>query len=381
MTAPRNIVVCLDGTNNSPAAARTNVQRLYRMIEKGPQQVAYYQPGVGTLEPIGAMGSLRRRALMLQDSASGWMLQRHVCAAYEFLSDVYRDGDRVYIFGFSRGAYSARVLAAMLNTVGLLHAGMHEMVAFAWRTYTRLPPFGAWRSSPARRQRAMSDYFRRMHGFRKSYSRPVPVHFLGLWDTVSSVGPPWLPRVYSHTANNRGVATVRHAVALDERRGKFVQNLWSTTPHRHQDVRELWFAGSHGDVGGGYANGRHGELARIPLAWMLREAEAAGLRIEPVARKDAALPDLNDVAQWRKHAQAPTHDELSHWYWRLLEWLPIPFSSQDAKGEWTRRWRPHRSRPRTLRAGALVHESVYERMRLDGAYRPVNLRDDATPAS
>lgn len=381
MAAPRNIVVCLDGTNNSPADAHTHVQRLYRLIEKSSAQLTYYQPGVGTLEPIGVLGPLRRRVLMGLDSGSGWMLQRHVSAAYEFLSDVYREGDRLYLFGFSRGAYSVRVLAGMLATVGLLHPGMREMVAFAWQAYDSLPAFPsrADAASP-RRQQALRDYFRRTRGFRKSYSRRVPVHFLGLWDTVSSVGLPWLPRVYSHTASNPIVATVRHAVALDEHRGNFVQNLWTPTPSPRQDVREVWFAGGHGDVGGGYpTGGRDVELARIPLAWMLREAEAAGLLTDAKAYAEAGLPDLSDDEAMQRFASAPRHDEIHHWLWQLSERLPIPRWSQGADGRWERHWRPHRARARTLRPGALVHESVYQRLRLFSAYRPSNLRDDVVP--
>lgn len=379
MSAARNIVVCLDGTNNSPADARTHVQRLYRLIEKSPNQLTYYQPGVGTLEPIGVLGPVRRRLLMGLDSASGWMLQRHVCAAYKFLSDAYREGDRLYLFGFSRGAYSVRVLAGMLNTVGLLQPGMHEMVPFAWQAYASMPALPRRADTiPPRQQQALRDYFRRIRSFRKSYSRRVPVHFLGLWDTVSSVGLPWLPRVYSHTASNPSVATVRQAMALDERRGNFVQNLWTRTPPPGQDVREVWFAGGHGDVGGGYpTGGRELELARIPLAWMLREAEAAGLLSDPRARAEVGLPDLDDDAALRRFALAPRHDEIRRWLWQLSERLPIPRWLQTADGRWQRRWQPHRERARTLREGALVHESVYLRRDSDPNYRPVNLRADA----
>lgn len=348
---PRNIVLCLDGTHNEFAASHTNVLRLYRMLARDPaKQLTYYQPGAGTLAPIGTMSRLRAQALKTLDAATAWMLHRHVGSAYRFLMAHYRKGDRVFAFGFSRGAYAARVLCGMLTKVGLLHDGLDEMVAFAWDTY------------------ANEMRVRPNATFKQTFARRVDVAFLGLFDTVSAVGTAWRPRAFPYTATNPRVAQVRHAIALDERRAAFVQNLWR--PARGEDVRQVWFAGVHSDVGGGYPDGEN-QLARIPLAWMLREAQDAGLKIDPV-REERLLHEGSIDVCVESHATAPAHESLTR-RWRAYEYLPIPRWAPTGDGGWTRRWQLHRGRARFVAQDALIHSSVRERMRRAPGYAPPNL--------
>lgn len=369
----RNLVVCIDGTNNYPNGGYTNIQRLLPMLVREPEQQAYYQPGAGTIEPNSLATRWGRRLAMTVDSMSGILLQRHVCSAYRYLMAQYQPGDTLYLFGFSRGAYAARVLAGMLSKVGLLHAGFDEMVRFAWETYV----------DPANKEAATA--------FRQHYCREIPgVRFLGLFDTVSAIGLPWVPKTFPRTFNNGDVEIVRHAQALDEHRVMFVPNSWTALPRPVHgkpatDVRQVWFAGVHSDVGGGYPNDEAG-LSRIALAWMVHEAQAAGLRFDAAACRSVLLPPAKDAAAApatggeqaiptaaevaARFANAPAHDELDRrWLWKLLEWLPIPRYRYDSDTDrWYRKWQVNRGRERHLPHLPLLHDSV--RLRMAGDYQP-----------
>jgi uncharacterized protein (DUF2235 family) len=201
----RSIVLCFDGTNNQYAATNTNVVKLYAMLDRTKNdQIAYYQPGIGTFTPPGVLGKLKQWFIKRLDLAVAWLLEDHVCDGYRYLMRYYQDGDRIFIFGFSGGAYTARALAAMLYKVGLLTQGNEELIPFAWDIF--------------KRQRNKAIYT----GFHQTFARMVPVHFLGLWDTVCSVGWAWNPQYLQFTANNPIVEVVRHAIALDERQAYFV---------------------------------------------------------------------------------------------------------------------------------------------------------------
>lgn len=380
VTQSRRIVVCLDGTNNEPGEGRTNVQRIYGMIARIPgEQLTYYQPGVGTLEPFGVRSRLWRRILMTTDAASGWMIKRHVCSAYEYLCEEYRDGDEIYLFGFSRGAQAARILAGMLTAVGLLHPGMREMVPFAWKTYTGWSPFmgaATERDSPEARmrKRGKRDYYRRVDRFKESFSRPVGIRFMGLWDTVSSLGLPWNPQLYNFSVSNSGVAMVRQALSLDERRVNFQPSLFvQNAPH--QDVDQVWFPGVHSDVGGGYS-GRAADTAKISLAWMLRELAKTGIRFDQRNIDRSKLPDLANPNIVGKAAARSDKDELRKFGWKLMEILPVPHWQFEAGG-WRYRLRPHAFAPRRLPPGARIHASVYLRRERVPGYAPSNIPSDA----
>ena len=267
----------------------------------GLDQLAYYQPGIGTFAPPGVWGKMKGWFVTRLDLAVAWLLEEHVSSAYRYLMRYYRPGDRIFIYGFSRGAYSARALAAMLHKVGLLTPGNEELVSFAW------------------------DQFRRLHndgtavGFHATFARDVRVHFLGLWDTVSSVGWAWNPKTLPYTMHNPGVDTVRHAVSLDERRVAFQQNLWGEPAPAGQSVRQVWFAGVHCDVGGGYVEKESG-LSKIPLAWMVRESEKAGLRFDAAMKaRNLPLQDTDDYVA--ASDEAMQHESLRGWWW-IAEFLP-----------------------------------------------------------
>jgi uncharacterized protein (DUF2235 family) len=368
-------VLCLDGTNNYPDGGYTNIQRLFRMLKRDDEQLTYYQPGVGTLEPESVTTGLAKRALMTIDSMSAIYIERHVCAAYRYLMENWQQGDALYLFGFSRGAFAVRVLAGMLTRVGLLHRGFDEMVPFAWKAYV-----APWRHGDDAGVR-----------FQRHYGRYIKeIRFIGLFDSVSAVGLPWIPKRFSYTFHNPRVRCVRHALALDERRAMFVQNRWADYESNKTDVRQVWFAGNHADVGGGYRDSEAG-LSLIALAWMQREAKAAELTFKPeVSASQFGDVDVGNVSTLLKtlaeaHATAPLHDELRlRPWWRLVEYLPIPRMRRELRtadnGEseeiWRREWRINRGSPRRphYENPALVHESV--KRRICGGYRPLaELRD------
>jgi Uncharacterized alpha/beta hydrolase domain (DUF2235) len=159
---PRKLILCFDGTNDKYSADNTNVVKLYAMLERTQgDQLTCYQPGIGTLIPQGVFGRFQRWAVTFIDSAIAWLLQEHVTDGYRFLMRYYQPGDEIFIFGFSRGAYTARVVAGMLHKVGLLSAGNEELLPFAWDMYKR------------GRDRAISD------GFRQTFSREARSSFWG----------------------------------------------------------------------------------------------------------------------------------------------------------------------------------------------------------
>lgn len=345
----RNIVLCLDGTSNRYAATNTNVVKLYAMLDRARNdQLAYYQPGIGTFPPPGVWGRAKRWVITRLDLAMAWLLSDHVTDAYRFLMRYYQEGDCIFIFGFSRGAYTARAVAAMLYKVGLLTQGNEELIPFAW------------------------DMFQREHdpklyrGFQKTFCRAVRVHFLGLWDTVSSIGWAWAPQHLQFTENNPAVDVVRHAVSLDERRSYFVQNLWGT--QAPTDIDQVWFPGVHCDVGGGYPESESG-LSAIALQWMAGEAEAAGLILDQ-QMKAVMLPQQSTPNYAAPGPGGKAHESLSGLWW-LVEYLPKRY--KDAAANYASRWMIHAGQPRYVDENAKIHASVFERRKLVPTYQPRNL--------
>jgi uncharacterized protein (DUF2235 family) len=204
----KNIVLCLDGTNNEYGPRNTNVARLFELLDKDDpaRQVAFYDPGLGTFSASPLLNAAARSVMKGLGLAFGLGLTANLKDAYRFLMSTYEPGDRVYVFGFSRGAYTARVLAGLLHMCGLLPPGNDNLVDYAVRLF-----------AGKKFKIAFGDGSPELAGFRHAFSRPCPVRFLGLWDTVSSVGWVWDPKSYPYTAAPEGVETVRHAVSGDLR--------------------------------------------------------------------------------------------------------------------------------------------------------------------
>jgi uncharacterized protein (DUF2235 family) len=313
----RNLIICCDGTNNSLKSPPTNVCHLSKLADIADEtlQRVFYDAGVGVdADPdmhtrIGAVFS------RWSGSAFGTGLVGNVEDAYRELIEQYNDGDRVFLFGFSRGAYTVRVIAGLLHNYGLLRkenaSEAHAVVKAFQDLY---PPKGSGfvNGVPTTEQQARFDEARRIRNMR---SVPCPIHFMGVFDTVSSLGWAWDPKSFPNTMTMPNVTILRHALALDERRAKFRTN--RILMSENADHRQMWFAGVHSDVGGGYKAPRN-QLSRVPLRWMLGEALKAGMLVN-----NEVLAELNLDATWMQDEQADQNESLTM-AWRALEFLPLP---------------------------------------------------------
>ena len=247
----RNLVVCLDGTGNEIGANLSNVLKLFRVLEKGPDQLVYYNPGVGTIGRPGWWTQLRQKAREVLGLALAVGLDDNLLHAYAWLCRTYEEGDRIYLFGFSRGAYTARTLAGFIHLCGLLGPDQLNLCGYALVAYKRSGDEG---------DMSIGETFQRVAGARR-----VVIRFIGVWDTVSSVLVPrartlFIPtkQTLPFTRSNPSVETFRHAISIDERRRMFRLNHWKddkgSVPDPAGTVRtkQTWFAGVHSDVGGGY---------------------------------------------------------------------------------------------------------------------------------
>lgn len=365
----RNLVICCDGTDNQFGPENTNVVRLAQMLDRNPsKQLLYYDPGVGTLPEPSAFSWFSKKVSEVFGLAFGAGLSWKVREAYTFLMRFWEPGDQVFIIGFSRGAYTARVLAGMLHAVGLLPRGNDNLVPYAFRIFKAMSTGHRSERGEQLNQQAKDL----CDGFRWSFARVVsptdtdrrfPVHFLGLWDTVSSVGWVWDPKRFPYTAHNPSISTIRHAIAIDERRWFFRQNrIFPATPT--QDLQEHWFAGVHCDVGGGYSE-KDGGLWRVALDWIVSEAKTAGLLLD-VGREQEVL------------SQSPVsphpYDDFAHesltWAWWPCEFFP-KLQWQPDKGRQVLSVGLGRYRP--IEDGALIHWSALKRIRDLSSYRPRNV--------
>jgi hypothetical protein len=261
----------------------------------------------------------------------------------------------------------------MLATVGLLYEDNEGQIPYALRLFKRSDTgfLSALRGGP--------NKFVIAARFKKTFGRECLPHFAGLFDTVSSVG--WIldpiglkPGRLPHTADLKGIAAIRHAVSIDERRAFFRQNLVNSDPLR--DLKQVWFAGVHSDVGGSYAEGESG-LSKITLGWMLREAVEAGLAID----QSKASEILGGAPEYAKPtANAMMHNSMKG-IWPLGEFWPKACMMrvsepgvQTVKFKHTVRVNLFRSR--FIPKGSTIHASVFERQKLLPTYEPQNLPDD-----
>jgi uncharacterized protein (DUF2235 family) len=376
-TSPRNLVLCCDGTSNEPNSASTNVVRLFRCLKKDDRQIVFYDPGVGTSGILDLWKRRTNRVKALAAQATGYGLDQHVTDAYRFLCEHYQPGDRIAIFGFSRGAYSARALAGLIHQIGVLRPEQANLASFALKAY---------KQSSDQDDLAIGWSFARALGTRRA-----TIALLGLWDTVGSMIAPLKDRVgfgltsLPYTHSNPSVACIRHAMALDEKRrmfrldhwvpGDFAGDPFDTSDNRPQDVKQVWFAGAHGDVGGGHPEEQSG-LAKVSLLWMAGEADALGFKVD---RKmlDRIGRGIQPATEKRKYTPDDPHGQI-HLQpaggWWLLEYAPKAARHR----EWPKRrtflglYLP-RGEPRPLDASALLHRSVIERAAK--GYTPVNLTE------
>ncbi|KAM0723914.1 hypothetical protein Q7P37_000905 [Cladosporium fusiforme] len=505
----KSLILCFDGTGNKfqGSAGDSNILKIYSMLDKeDPHVFRYYQPGIGTyvesssLSKKSRVGRIKSWYKKAKDQAVGTSFGEHVMAGYKFLMRYYSAGDDIYFFGFSRGAYTARFLAQMLDYIGLLSTGNEEMLRFAWKTFSR------WQmrtEGSEKEKEAKHETFRYMEQFRETFSRPIDsIRFVGLFDCVNSVPQfeaAWMKRSRFPYTARMSADVIRHAVAIDERRAKFRQDLISEPPpknprhkhlddymqwlhltkmrnkaegedekpsaqrphakrndssqarfrprkppHRHgrpassagsrssmessapvrerldgyekplprrtdeQDISEVWFAGEHADIGGGWwlLDDEIRPASDLPLIWMLREAKRAGMPLDEAKlaraqyhagemglgtdetyRTDGKSVGLDGTVSMSdiEHLATQTrlHDSLTFsgglpWTsvipWLIMEHLPFRRMDLQEDGSWKPiSWPLPRGETRDMPDDAQVHSSVIQRMKADPNYRPGNL--------
>lgn len=335
---PKNIVVCLDGTSNQISGNPTNVLRLWETLIENDEQVVYYDPGVGSMGAVTAITKIGRKISRTIDAAIGHTIHQNLREAYAFLASRYQPGDQIFLFGFSRGAYTARALAGVIKLFGLAPPARSNLFDYVWLMYSNSEGSKATRAK----------VFANAGHFKKHFSHPADVHCLGCWDTVSSFGWMWDYQSLPHTAYNDCIGHVRHAVSIHERRACFRQNLF--TRFDGQDLKEVWFKGVHSDVGGGYEEKKSG-LAKIALQWMFEEVEPLGLKVDPI-RREAILG--GDTKYVKPDPSAKPQNSLKGW-WILAEFFPRPTWNSTLG---YRLPRMNHFRRRKLPNGAVIHPTA-----------------------
>jgi uncharacterized protein (DUF2235 family) len=375
----RNLVLCLDGTSNEPETGATNVVRLYEVAKKTSRQFVYYDPGVGTMGARGAITPLGRKLTRAAGLIAGYGVKDNVEEAYVWLAENYRFGDRIFVFGFSRGAYTARALTGMLRTVGLIRPGAQNLAPYALKLYAQsktaakaiasTPPElrGSEAAIAAKRPEADRAFWATRDAFIERFGNPAfpnpfdpsraQIEFLGVWDTVKSVGwLNWKAKIeqtrWPFTARITNVRVARHAMSIDERRRTFPVYRFDGRAVGESEGRykEAWFAGIHSDVGGQYPDDHR--LSDVAFDWMVAEARACGLLIDDKAL--ARILELRKGPPIADRAFGKVHP--NGWYWWLL-------------GGW---------RSRVIRDGDELHESVWRRIAADATYSP-RLPEGMTP--
>ncbi|KAI3406168.2 hypothetical protein KGF56_001010 [Candida oxycetoniae] len=288
----------------------TNVLKFFQMLEKNnTNQICYYQSGIGSsfkaessnIKEENFLSSRYDKLNSKIDAMVAFTLKKHVLDAYEFLVKFFSKNDKIYIFGFSRGSFTARIVAGMIELVGLVYTGSTDAISMAWDIYNN------WEQAGQPYSENMT--FTMAQEFKQTFSRSdVEIHFMGLWDTINSVGFLW-DRMFPFTVRSCNVNHIRHAVSIDERRSKYKQQLFApeketcfededaecstcnsrTTqtslislnsigdiirhligkkpesarkPRHHDDLVEVFFPGDHADIGGGREN-YYGEWKRV----------------------------------------------------------------------------------------------------------------------
>jgi uncharacterized protein (DUF2235 family) len=301
----KRLIVCCDGTWNDSdnKSTDTNVFRIATAIHGSQStgnilQIVLYLRGVGT-------AGLKAETFI--EGATGLGVDDNICSGYMFIAQNFVPGDEIFLFGFSRGAYTARSLAGFLNACGILKRQNLGDLPNAWAYYRKRPPH-----SP--------EEFKRLYN--TDCHTDAKVKFLGVWDTVGALG---IPIDLLATVNEQKFAfhdtgacdIVQHgchALAIDEHRHNFVPTFWTGTAAANVNIEQVWFTGAHADVGGGYMKRT---LADIPLVWMAEKAEADGLALDWSCLPDKAKLDPlasshdSSTGLFRPDRLRPTYREIA----------------------------------------------------------------------
>ena len=356
----KNIVICCDGTGNEYTAYHnTNVVHVFERLVRDAGQVAFYDPGVGTFDGIGKWAGKSLGTLF--GKGFGYGLQQNIEDPYRYLMDRYLPGDddtepdKVFIFGFSRGAFTARALAGMLFKVGLLQKGSMNLIPYASRIYNGRKRIGPNDSATTKKRKedANDENEITAEGFKTTYCHPCHPYLIGVWDTVGSLGY-FFGKKFFDEKLHPDVRHAYHAISIDEKRRKFPISLWDENgiDREAQTIKQVWFAGVHSDVGGSY---RERGLSNVSLRWMLQQAENAGMRLED-GWEETLEPGLKAPGEaGMKCRDREAEHESWKGFWRVFPRVKRQFPQ--------RPW---------------IHQSVFDRVDAKGnAYVPwVKLPDD-----
>ncbi|MBI3528165.1 MAG: DUF2235 domain-containing protein [Betaproteobacteria bacterium] len=371
----RNIILCMDGTWNKPGQTdqgvqtATNVRKLYDTLADRPDQIRKYFPGVGTDPGEKVSGG-----------AFGWGLFDQIKDGYRYLRECFEPGDRICIFGFSRGAYSARSLAGMVLRCGIARRDVQDvklpgLVADLVTTQQDAnlkvdvtdKAFAMYKHAYEEKNRADAEQFKR------DYCNDTVVHLIGVWDTVGALGIPnefFIPplrkidkaidaRLYGFLDTNLSprVEAAYHALAIDEQRKPFLPTPWTdaagAAPRVNvagSKVEQVWFVGAHSNVGGGYADAG---LSDIALNWMVNRTSANGLQFEPPA-----------LAALRPNPRAKRRDSLK-------EFAEIGSDKKNRFFAWIDRLSTRfLGVRRPILEGSWIHDSVAQRLAAPAVAEP-----------
>jgi uncharacterized protein (DUF2235 family) len=369
----RRLALFMDGTWNDPES-ETNVCKLYQRVAKrdrdGVEQLSSYVHGVGT-----------NRFERLRGGAFGLGLSRNVLKGYRWLVENYRDGDEIYVFGFSRGAYTARSVVGFMSRCGLLF-GRDGSIS-AERLFERYKNGKKQQAIPGLKEIKDRIVEGNVSGLTDEdltlarEARRVEVRFIGVWDTVGALGIPtgkiWLPgnrRKYEfHDVELSSlVQNACHAVAIDEHREDYQPSLWTqyveetAVPREMATIEQRWFAGAHSNVGGGYAKTR---LSDLPLAWIAKRSGDLGLELDAQITLDG-----NEPVEAAVDAFGEFLGGIYGWF-KKRHYRPIDAPPVERPGG------------RNLTINQTIAPSVFERWRAPevsnggkepGPYRPDNLK-------
>lgn len=327
-----NIVICADGTWNRPEEDlekdhATNVLKLARAISPRSgdvKQHVFYDWGLGSYHSG------------IRAGVTGHGIHKNILDGYRYIVQNYAPGDKIYLFGFSRGAYTVRALSGLINNCGIVKRPEAKLIQAAWDIY----------KSASEKNHPDGEH---AVAFRKQHAKPSrKIAFVGVWDTVGALGVPFTllglldsNDEFYDTKMGPNVQVARHALAIDERREDFAPTIW--TPRPETDVKQVWFAGVHSDIGGSYGPDKDSgsSSSDSALGWMLKEAKAFGLKVEPHIQ--SRLTD---------GVKAPIHRSRRHVF-RLASPLIRELNVKE---------RPTK-----------IHMSVKARYLADSKYRPPNL--------
>ena len=330
----KRIVICADGTWSRPEKDLqedfpTNVLRLARAIKpvganQTPQQV-FYDWGVGSYYDQVVGG------------ATGKGLHKNIMDDYRYIVQNYSPGDELYLFGFSRGAYTVRALCGLINNCGIIKRPDAPLLQKAFNHYKKSGPAHAPQGSE-------SVKFRNEHSHK---SREIK--FVGVWDTVGAMGIPFSflglfddKDEFYDTKIGGNVRIARHALAIDEHREDFVPTIW--LPKENMDMQQVWFAGAHSDIGGSYKPDKDGSFSSdIPLAWMIQEAVKSDLAVESHLKQSLTTNPLATIHKSRRS------------FYRIKKKYNRPIEQEQDS--------------------VLIHESVKSRWDQDSKYRPSKLKE------